>query len=264
MEGFTLQLAAQRLAPVQCDFWGHPETSGMPTLDYFLTSDLMEPTDGSEHYTEQLVRLPNLSVYYEPIVTGPCDIDRVEIGLHADAVAFWCGQSLFKYLPQFDWVFAGIAKQVRNSQFVFLLRPVERINALFRARLDRAFAKLGLEASDHCIFLPPLSQDRYFAAVGQCDVFLDSLGWSGGNTTLESLPHDIPIVTMPGALMRSRHSAAILRAMGITETIADSIDDFFAIAVRLANSPDERQALRRKIADSKFRSLSRQGFDSST
>ena len=67
MDKISLQLAAQRLAPVQCNSWGHPDTSGMHTLDYYLSSDLMEPDDAIEHYTERLIRLPNLSIYYEPI-----------------------------------------------------------------------------------------------------------------------------------------------------------------------------------------------------
>ena len=69
MDPVSRQLAAQRLAPVQCNSWGHPDTSGMPTLDYFLSSDLMEPPDASDHYSEKLIRLPNLSIYYDPIET---------------------------------------------------------------------------------------------------------------------------------------------------------------------------------------------------
>ena len=109
MDMMSFQLAAQRLAPVQCNSWGHPETSGLPTLDYFLSSDLMEPPDATEHYTEQLVRLPNLSVYYEPVATEAVALTRHELGLHADAPMFWCGQSLYKYLPQFDDVYPRIA-----------------------------------------------------------------------------------------------------------------------------------------------------------
>ena len=71
-----------------------------------------------------------------------------------------------------------------------------------------------------------MSQSKFVAAVGQCDVFLDSIGWSGCNSALESLPHNLPIVTMPGALMRGRHSAAILQMMGVTETIAATVDDY--------------------------------------
>ena len=109
MDTISFQLAAQRLAPVQCNSWGHPETSGLPTLDYFLSSDLMEPPDATEHYTERLVRLPNLSVYYEPVTTEAVALTRQELGLRADAPTFWCGQSLYKYLPQFDDVYPRIA-----------------------------------------------------------------------------------------------------------------------------------------------------------
>ena len=99
MDNLSAQLAAQRLAPVQVTSWGHPETSGMPTIDYFLSSDLMEPPDADAHYTERLVRLPHLSIYYEPDNFPPATISRAELGLRADTSVFWCGQSVFKYLP---------------------------------------------------------------------------------------------------------------------------------------------------------------------
>ncbi len=254
MDGLSLQLAAQRLATVQCNSWGHPETSGMSTLDYFLSSDLMEPADADAHYTEKLIRLPNLSVYYEPVDTEPVAITREQLGLRADATVFWCGQSLSKYLPQYDDVFARIAKDAANCQFVFLRHHGgPQVNELFDARLDRAFAAHGLKRTDHCVYLNHVTQSVYIAAAGQCDVFLDSIGWSGCNSALESLPHNLPIVTARGALMRGRHSAAILEMMGIPETIAGGVDDFVAIAVRLANNPDERQALSRRIAGNKHR-----------
>src|ERR1700683_3573001 len=89
---------------------GHRETSVFPTIDYFLSSDLMEPADAVEHYTERLVRLPNLSIYYEPIELAPVRITRGELGMRPDAMVFWSGQSLYKFLPQYDFVFAKIAK----------------------------------------------------------------------------------------------------------------------------------------------------------
>jgi protein O-GlcNAc transferase len=70
--------------------------------------------------------------------------------------------------------------------------------------------------------------------MGCCDIILDSIGWSGCNSTLESLPHDLPIVTLAGALMRGRHTSAILTMMGVTETIAGTIDTCVATAARLA------------------------------
>jgi len=252
MDHMSLQLAAQRLAPVQCNSWGHPETSGMPTLDYYLSSDLMEPPDAADHYSEELIRLPNLSVYYEPAAIDNVSVTREELGLSADATAFWCGQSLYKYLPQYDDVFARIAKQAGRCQFVFLRHQDSAlVNELFKSRLDAVFSAHGLNASDHCVFLGRLSRSAFTAAMGQCDIFLDSIGWSGCNSALESLPHNLPIVTMPGALMRGRHSAAILHMMGVTGTIAATIDDYVSIAARLANTPDARRNISRLMADNK-------------
>src|SRR5437763_1331903 len=106
MDKVSAQLAAQRLAAVQCASWGHPVASGFSTIDYFITSDLMEPVNAADHYSEKLVRLPNLSIYYEPSDVPTPGMDRTRLGLRASAVVYWCCQSLPKYLPQFDEVFA--------------------------------------------------------------------------------------------------------------------------------------------------------------
>jgi protein O-GlcNAc transferase len=253
MDPIAVQLAAQRLARVQCNSWGHPETSGLPTLDYFLSSELMEPPQASEHYTEQLVCLPNLSIYYEPLDLPPVSGNRSELGLRSSATLYWSGQSLFKYLPQFDEVFARIALQVRDCQFVFIQDQSATINQLFLQRLDRAFAAVGLSAAEYCVLLPRLDIGRFIAAIGQCDIALDTIGWSGGNTTLESLHHCLPIVTMGGPLMRGRHTMAILKMMEITETTAVSVDDYVSIAIRLARDPAWRMAIRSKMSENRTR-----------
>jgi protein O-GlcNAc transferase len=252
MDTVSIQLAAQRLAPVQINSWGHPDTSGMPTLDYFFSSDLMEPAGADAHYTEKLVRLPNLSIYYEPVAVEPVAVSRGELGMRPDATVFWCGQSVYKYLPQYDHVFARIAKEVGDCQFAFLRHNGgPPVNELFDARLERAFAAEGLKAADHCVFLPRLSQSKFVAAMGLADMFLDSIDWSGCNSTLESLPHNLPVITIAGALMRGRHGAAILRMMGVTDTICSNVEDYIATAVRLAKNSVERVALSRRIAENK-------------
>jgi protein O-GlcNAc transferase len=254
MDPVCAQLAAQRLAPVQCNSWGHPDTGGLPTLDFFLTSDLMEPPDAPEHYTERLVRLPNLSIYYEPPEHRPVPAARADLGLRPSATVYWCSQAVYKYLPQFDQVFPRIAREAGDCQFTFIRFPgAAHVTDLFRRRLDAAFAAFGLNAAEHCVILPRLDPDRYAAAAGCCDVALDSIGWSGCNSTLECLLHDLPVVTMPGALMRGRHTAAILEMMGVTDTIAGSIDAYVTTAVRLARDAPWRTALRGRIAQSKHR-----------
>jgi protein O-GlcNAc transferase len=254
MNPMAARLAAQRLAPVQCASWGHPDTSGFPTLDYYLSSELMEPVQADSHYVERLVRLPNLSMYYEPLTVAPSTMSRADLGLRADAVVYWCGQSLYKYLPQHDEIFARIARDVPNAQFAFIRYPRgDSVTALFQQRLARAFNAAGLKANDHCVILPRLDQDRFIAATGCADVFLDSLGWSGCNSMLESLPHDLPIVTMADELMRGRHGLAILTMMKLSDIVADSVDGYVDAAVRLSCDLVWRAALRERIAANKHR-----------
>lgn len=254
MNPMAARLAAQRLAPVQCNAWGHPDTSGFPTLDYYLSSDLMEPADGDQHYTERLVRLPNLSINYEPLDVLPATTSRAELGLRDDAVVYWCGQSLYKYLPQYDVVFARIAREVPTSQFAFIrFRRGDDVTNLFLKRLAKAFVAQGLDADKHIVLLPRLDQSKFLGAVGQADVFLDSLGWSGCNSLLESLAHDLPVVTMLGTLMRARHGSAILTMMDVTETIATSVDDYVAMAARLGRDQAWRAAVKARMAANKHR-----------
>jgi protein O-GlcNAc transferase len=258
MDTISAQLAAQRLARVQCASWGHPDTSGFATLDYFLSSDLMEPPDAQHHYTERLVRLPNLSIYYEPPLTSDRSSDRRELalglGLRMSGTRFWCGQSLFKYLPQYDAVFPRIARELGDCQLIFIRHHgAARIAELFLERLEHAFAMHDLSASDYCTLLPRLDFENFSAAMGCCDIILDSIGWSGCNSTLESLPHDLPVVTLAGPLMRGRHTSAILTMMGVTETIAGTIDTYAATAVRLARDRAWYAQIRANMAANKHR-----------
>jgi protein O-GlcNAc transferase len=254
MDKVSAQLAAQRLAAVQCCSWGHPVTSGFPTVDYFISSELMEPVGAVDHYSEQLIRLPNLSIYYEPADLPLIGIDRAQLGLRTSAVVYWCCQSLPKYLPQFDDVFARIAAEVPNSQFTFIEFGGGRgVTEMFRSRLERAFRNVGLNAAEHCVFLPRLTPDRFVAAISQCDVVLDSIGWSGCNSILESLVHNVPIVTLAGEMMRGRHTAAILDMMDVSETTAQTIDEYVSIAGLLGRDMGRRSEVAAKIAANKQR-----------
>src|SRR5262249_30229964 len=98
------ELAALRLAPAQCSYIGHPPTCGMRTMDCFLSGELIEPPDGAGHYTEKLVKLPNIAFHYEPLSLDTMTVTREELGLRPQAMVYWCAQSLFKYLPQYDEV----------------------------------------------------------------------------------------------------------------------------------------------------------------
>ena len=250
MDPLTTKLATLRLAPVQCNSWGHPITSGMPTMDYYLSSDLMEPADGQEHYTEELVRLPNLSVHYTPVVHPVRPLGREEAGLRASAVVFFCAQSLFKYLPQYDVLFPRIAARLDDCQFVFFAsQRAAQMTEKFQRRIARAFEQAGLDPSRHLVMLPRMDGASFQAVARVSDIFLDSIGWSGCNTTLEALVAGLPAVTMAGGSLRARHTYAFLKMMGLDELLASDFDSYVELAVRLARDATWRHALRERMLE---------------
>ncbi|KAB8333292.1 tetratricopeptide repeat protein [Scytonema tolypothrichoides VB-61278] len=254
MDPMTVQLGCLRLASIQITSWGHPDTSGLPTIDYYLSSELMEPENAQEHYTEKLVRLPNLSIYYTPLPIQNQVINKKEIGIKNDEVMFWCCQALFKYLPQHDDVFPRIAKDLGSCKFVFIQNNRgEYVTEAFQQRLSRAFEEFGLNYQDYCIFLPHMDTSRFAGIAAIADIFLDSIGWSGCNSTLEAIAHNIPIVTLPGNLMRGRHTMAFLKMMGIEETIAATKDEYVQIAVHLGQDAEYRQHISQQVGDKKYK-----------
>lgn len=248
MDPQTVRLAGLRLAPVQCVSWGHPDTTGMPTIDYFLSSDLMEPPGAEQHYTERLVRLPGLGIHYPALKVGAEPVDLAPHGVAPDDVVYLCCQFVSKYLPQHDQVFARIARAVPRARFIFINPRADRRTGWLMDRLRRAFAAEGLDAARHVVMLPYLSPAQYQGLNQRADVYLDSIEWSGGNTTLEAVAAGLPIVTLPGSLMRGRHTAAILQVVGVTETIAQDLDGYVDVAVRLGLDGDLRRAVAARVA----------------
>jgi len=253
MDPMTAKLAALRLAPVQCSSWGHPNTSGYPTIDYFLSSDLMEPPDGADHYTETLVRLPNLSVHYTPPPVAAAAMTRADLGVRDGAVVYWCCQSLFKYLPRHDDIFPRIASEVGDCQFVFIRHGSDWVTETFRARLERVFAAHGLSWAKYCVFSDKLDPGRFAGAMSVVDIFLDSVGWSGCNTTLESFAAGLPAVTCRGETMRARHTAAMMEMIGLSECVADTVDDYVTLAARMGTDAGWRSGVAGKVVARRHR-----------
>jgi len=235
------KLAALRLAPVQCATWGHPVTTGMAEIDYFLSSEQMEPPNSVGHYSEQLVTFPGVGLYFShaPIVKATFTKQRHEFGIRDDAVVYLCCQSSSKYLPQYDELFGKIARQVHDALFVFVATNRAAGEAL-RTRVRKALAGEAADPDTHYLVLNELGQHDYWNLNVLSDVFLDTPGWSGGVTSFEALICGLPIVTMPGDSMRSRHTAGILRTIGLLDTIVSSPEEYVNVAIHLGRDAEFR------------------------
>jgi predicted O-linked N-acetylglucosamine transferase (SPINDLY family) len=244
------QLAALRLAPIQCAAWGHPVTTGLPTIDYYLSADLLEPENAQEHYSEQLIRLPNMGICYSKPLIPAITKTRADFQLQENSVIYLSCQSLFKYLPQYDYIFPSIAQKVPKSQFVFIAHPINEITEQFRQRIQQAFTKFDLIFDDYCLILPRQNQQDYRLLNLLADISLDTIGFTGFITTLESIACNLPIVTCVGEFMRSRQTSGILKMLGVTDSIAKNPTEYIQIAVKLGCQPEWRQKIVQQIKHS--------------
>jgi predicted O-linked N-acetylglucosamine transferase (SPINDLY family) len=239
-------MAALRLGRIQCNGLGHPVTSGFTAIDVALSSALMEPDDAAAHYSERLVVLPNTGFSYRrpetPVAAGT--FDRGTAG-----PVFVCAQNLYKLLPSQDRAFARVAAAVPEGVLWFIQQGGAGAVADFTERLSLAMRREGADPGRQLRILPQLDHARFLRMYRAADIYLDGHHWSGCNTTYEALSAGLPVVTWPGTMMRARHSAAILRAAGLGDLIAQDEDSYVALACRLARNPEWRATIRRRVVD---------------
>lgn len=220
LHGFNTSYATMRLAPIQATAWGHPVTSGYPEIDFYLSSELMEPPNGQEHYSERLVRLPNTGLCYSELEDFPRKT-RSDFGLPEGGPLVVNVQTKPKLLPQHDHLYREIAEKAKTS-IVFLEGPQPCDTIVTKRRMEKA----GVPA----IWIPHLRRLDFLALLELADVSLDPPLWSGGNTTIEALALGTPVVTLPGPFMRGRHSYAFLKQVYAEGLIAASEEDYIALA----------------------------------
>jgi protein O-GlcNAc transferase len=257
MHPLTLQLACLRLAPVQAATWGHPETTGLPTMDFYISADGFEPVNASENYCEKLIRLPNLGVYVEPLAPATSKAGLASLNLPGDEPLLLCPGAPFKYSPLYDQVWIEIARHLKKRLFrrssggrlVFFRSRSDMMDRMLERRLRAAFEKSGVQFDEHVSIIPMLDRSRFFGLMRQSALMLDTLGFSGFNTALQAIECDLPVLAFEGEFMRGRLASAIMRRLNLPELVASTTEDFVQKALDLAGDAGRRKKIRAKIID---------------
>ena len=234
MEPACCALAALRLAPLQVAGWGHPVTTGLPTIDLFLSGELLEAPEADAHYRERLVRLPGTGVCTEsiehPVVAWDGPPRRTGV------VRFALCQQPIKFDPADDLLLARIAKAVGPCEF-WLVSPRQHAWAAtaLRERLAAAFRGAGLDPDAHLRMTSWLPPAEFAGFLDAMDIYLDCPAFSGYTTAWQAARRGLPIVTVEGRYLRQRLAAGLLRQIDLTEGVAGTGDDYVSIAVRWAH-----------------------------
>lgn len=236
-------LVNMRLAPLQCAAWGHPVTTGSSQIDVYLSCEGMEPPDAAEHYSESLALLPGLGTRYA-LDASVRPMSREQLGIAQSANVYVCPQSLFKVHPENDPLWVEILKRDPNAVILLFQAQYPSLNNAFAQRLSVRFAAAGIDARRQVKFVPRTDEQGFRAIVALANVVLDTLHWSGGNTSLDAIAVGTPIVTLPGEFMRGRQTMAMLRAMGCESTIATGHADYLDLALQIAGDRSLERTLR--------------------
>lgn len=236
-------LGALRLAPVQCLLYGHPVTSGLPNMDYFLSGAAIEPADATAHYREKLVLLPGLGTALD-WRNPPADDAWVDTFTQGKPYVL-CLQNHLKLTPAFDQVLVGIVKR-SGARLGFFVRNVG-VAARFRARIEQAFRAEGLDPARDLIFFPTRVHTEFLGAVKHAALVLDSPWFSGGATSLDAFSVGTPVLTLRGKMARGRQTGAMLDLMGIDGLAAADEADYIEKSVSLVADPQRLNALRKRI-----------------
>jgi len=236
MSAAALTLAHSRLAPLQCVTWGHPVTSGIPAIDYFISSKELETADGQEHYSETLVKLTELVCCYD----RPHSVDRKSarqhFGFSDSNHVYGCPQTLFKLHPDFDLILAEITARDPIAQIVLINGKYPEWNKCIHDRLSRVIPRY-----EHRIrMLSPMPRDEYLQLCAASDVLLDPIHFGGGNSSYEGFALGVPIVTIPSPFLRGRITTALYNSMGLRSEPVTTVKQYVDKAVGLATNAESR------------------------
>lgn len=243
LDSFSYFLAFARLAPVQCVTWGHPVTSGLDTMDYYISCAEAEIDEADAHYTETLVRLRHYTTYYRRPALGEGTWTRGMFGLPDIGALYLCAQSLFKFDAGFDDFINGILCEDRTGFFVMIEGQRPEHTRLVKERFARSIGGVA----DRLRFIPRQSVADFLGLIALADVVVDTPLFCGGLSSMEALALGTPVVTLPSEFRRGRLTHAMYRQMGVTDCIAPNREGYVALATRLGRDPEFRRETAEKI-----------------
>lgn len=231
---FNYFLPFAKLAPVQCTGWGLPSTSGIPAMNYFLSSTAVEPENAAQHYSESLILADSLLTWQARIEVPSLTKTKADFGFSATDHVYLCAQNLMKFHPDFDEILAGILDEDQAA----VVAIVEGRHDYQTNALKKRFSSFMPDVHNRIRFVPRMEFHDYLHLVTVADVALDPLHYGSGITTYEILAIGTPLITLPTEFRRGRFVAACYQMMGLTNYIAYDQAHYIRLACEYANSPD--------------------------
>ena len=245
MDATTHYMAMARLAPYQVCLGGHPETTGIDTVDYVLAARTYEPENAQENYTERLLCIDGVSTIFRRPTKPERWLTRRDLGLPEDHKLYMCPMAIQKFHPDFDAILAGILE--RDPQGILVL-----FSDFQEANTTVALKNRILQRCDpsRVIFLPWLNLEAFQSILKLVDAVLDTIYFGGGTTSQYAFDLGVPIVTMPGRYARGRVVNSYYEIMEIEQKpVAKTREEYVSLAYKLANDKEYYASLNAQILE---------------
>ncbi len=244
-------LSYARLAPIQVNTWGHSETSGIDTIDYFVSSKYFEIEQPQGQYSEKIYLMDSLSTYYYPpskILLSDNYVfkSRKDLNLSDDDHIYGCIQSSFKISEEFEKIIDGILKNDPKGKII-----LSYYQPFCKSQIERMRRLMGEERLKRIIFLPGMPIPKYLNYIKCFDVMIDPYPFGGCNTSMEAFDLDIPVVTMPTRFLNGRFTFGMYKKMGFIDLVADTAQNYITIAVKLGTDTNFKKSMIEKISNNK-------------
>lgn len=234
----TVLVAALRLAPIQCAGFGNPLTTGLRSMDFFLTPDAAEVEAPQASYREQVVRLRGLGTSIEAAPRANA-LSREAFGFRDDERIYLVSQAMSKWTPRFIECLCSILEKDASGRIAYFGFGSTVSVRAFQLSLRKALAAHGIDFASRTVFISGLEREDYLALHQAVDVGLDTFGFGGGSSTFDALSVGLPVISCEGGFLRGRQTAGMLRLAGFANCIVDNTDDFVSLAIATAT---ERRA----------------------
>lgn len=231
-------IARYRPAPIQIS---HHDlcTSAMPEMDYFIGDAIVTPPQGSEFFSERMLRIPSFTLYPIPAEAPPPIAE-------ANYVTFGSFNAPQKITPNVVRIWSEILRRIPNARLILKYFDAYEESAT-RRRMYDMFDNQGIESERVDLLAATGTRAEHLSAYSQIDIALDPFPFCGATTTFETLIMGIPVIALTGDRFAGRCSAATLKATGLSVCIAENEADYIERAVELARAPERLPPLRRAL-----------------
>jgi protein O-GlcNAc transferase len=239
-----LKVFARKPAPVQVTWLGYPNTTGLAAIDYRLVDAVTDPAGEADTCTsEALLRLEGGFLCYGGAEGAPQP--TAPPSQASGIVTFGSFNNLAKVSAATVEAWAKLLTRLPRARLLLKARPFA--DAATRTLFLGNLARYGVDESRVELIAWVADRAAHLALYDRIDIALDPFPYNGTTTTCEALWMGVPVVTFRGHRHSGRVGASLLGQAGLDDFIADSVDDYVAIAAALAEDPVQLQELRRSL-----------------